>query len=87
MEKQVKYNYNSRGFRDNEWPTKNLVDTIWCFGDSFTVGLGQPQNECWPKVLESKINKKTINISLNGGSVNWITRQVTFVSLCGLALQ
>ena len=77
--KIISYNYNSRGFRDVEWKDKNLSECIWCFGDSFTVGLGQPQNECWPKVLESKINKKTINISLNGGSVNWITRQVIYV--------
>ena len=35
----VSYQFNSRGFRDNEWPA-DIHNSIWCFGDSFTVGLG-----------------------------------------------
>jgi len=42
--KQISYRYNSKGFRDDEWP-EDLSDVIWCVGDSFTVGIGQPFEE------------------------------------------
>ena len=37
----VEYCYNSRGYRDQEWPA-DLSNAIWCIGDSFTVGIGSP---------------------------------------------
>jgi len=79
--KKVEYSYNSRGFRDDEWHNKsvNLSECIWCFGDSFTVGLGQPQSEIWPNILSNILNRPVINISLDGASTNWITRQVIYV--------
>jgi len=72
--KNITYEYNSRGFRDREWPAKNLDDIVWCFGDSFTAGIGQPFDETWVNVLAQ--NVECVNISLDGASVNWITRQV-----------
>lgn len=77
--KEVNYKYNSRGFRDNEWPTSNLDECIWCFGDSFTVGLGQPQHETWPNILHNNLKSRTINVSLDGASSDWISRQVIYV--------
>jgi adenylylsulfate kinase len=77
--KEIIYKYNSRGFRDDEWPTKKLDECVWCFGDSFTVGLGQPQHETWPSILSNKLQHPTINISLDGASADWITRQVISV--------
>lgn len=71
---EIEYNYNSRGFRDTEWPD-NLSECVWCLGDSFTVGLGSPLQHTWHKQLEQKINKKTINISMDGASNNWIARR------------
>lgn len=71
----VSYNYNSRGFRDSEWPDSELQDAVWCIGDSFTVGLGSPINHAWPKVLESKINRRTINVSMDGASNMWMARK------------
>lgn len=70
----VNYHYNSRGFRDAEWPD-TLEDSIWCLGDSFTVGLGQPYDHIWPQVLQHRINTRTINVSLNGASNSWIARK------------
>ena len=31
----IEYRYNSRGFRDNEWPDtiEELKNCIWCFGE------------------------------------------------------
>lgn len=73
----VEYIFNSRGFRDVEWPMPltKLHDTIWCVGDSFTVGLGSPTTHVWPYILQQKINKKTVNISMDGASNDWIARR------------
>lgn len=65
--KEVSYHYNSQGFRDLEWPV-DLSDVVWCVGDSFTVGLGQPFEETWPQMLEKKILKRCLNIGENGCS-------------------
>ena len=73
----IEYVYNSRGFRDQEWPTslKELQEAVWCIGDSFTVGLGQPLEHIWPNVLAQRINKRTINVSMDGASNDWIFRR------------
>jgi hypothetical protein len=63
--KDVSYRYNSRGFRDNEWP-EDLSDAIWCVGDSFTVGIGQPFEETWPHLLGKRLGKKCLNIGEDG---------------------
>ena len=73
----ISYKYNSRGFRDNEWPSNinELSNSIWCLGDSFTVGLGSCIEHTWPRVLEDKIDTSTINVSLDGASNQWISRR------------
>jgi len=73
----ISYDYNSRGFRDSEWPEDfdELQNSIWCIGDSFTVGLGSPHKHIWPYLLSEKTKKRTINVSLDGGSNNWIARR------------
>jgi hypothetical protein len=71
---QVIYSYNSRGFRDQEWPN-NLDHAIWCIGDSFTVGIGCPQHHTWSRILQDRTNTRTINVSLDGASNVWIKRQ------------
>ena len=70
----ISYQYNSRGFRDYEWPASGLQEAIWCIGDSFTAGIGIPFTHTWPQVLQQKTNRRTINISLDGASNNWIAR-------------
>jgi len=65
--KKITYEYNSKGFRDKEWP-KDLSEVIWCVGDSFTVGIGQPYEETWPYLLEKKIKKRCINLGEDGCS-------------------
>ena len=75
---QIMYNYNSRGFRDAEWPDtiKELQNSVWCIGDSFTVGVGSPVTHTWRHILQSKLNKRCINISMDGASNTWIARKV-----------
>ena len=78
---KVEYRYNSRGFRDTEWPEtlEELKECIWCFGDSFTVGIGSPIDHIWPNILQNKINCRCINISMDGASNNWIARKAARV--------
>lgn len=74
---EISYQYNSRGFRDAEWPKTltELANAIWCVGDSFTVGLGSPVEHTWPNVLQQRTKQRTINVSMDGASNQWIARQ------------
>ena len=65
--KEISYRYNSMGYRDHEWP-RDLSDVIWCVGDSFTVGIGQPFEETWPYLLEKKTGKRCLNLGEDGCS-------------------
>jgi hypothetical protein len=80
---EVSYEYNSRGFRDSEWPDSvdELRDAIWCLGDSFTVGLGQPLAHTWPKVLEATVGRRCINVSMDGASNDWIRRRMRDIKM------
>jgi len=75
---KVSYYFNSRGYRDFEWPTEisALTNAIWCVGDSATLGIGVPIKHTWPSVLNQRANSRCINISLRGASNQWICRQV-----------
>ena len=74
---QIEYRYNSRGFRDAEWPDdlSQLKQAIWCIGDSFTVGIGSPLEHTWPYILQQQTKCRVINISMDGASNNWISRR------------
>jgi hypothetical protein len=69
------YEYNSRGYRDQEWPD-DLTQVIWCFGDSFTVGQGSPIDHTWCYCLQQRSQQRIINISMDGASNNWIARKI-----------
>jgi hypothetical protein len=70
----IEYQHNSRGFRDDEWP-EDLFSAVWCVGDSFTVGIGSPRQHTWPWVLQQVTQTRTVNVSMDGASNNWIARQ------------
>lgn len=73
----ISYNYNSRGFRDQEWPTTQdeLKQAIWCVGDSFTVGVGSAFEHTWPQRLAAVTGQRCINIAMDGASNQWIARR------------
>lgn len=75
----VEYCYNSRGYRDTEWPDKpfDLENATWCIGDSFTVGLGSPVSHTWPNILARVTDNRIINVSLDGASNDWIARKIS----------
>lgn len=70
----ISYCYNTRGFRDSEWPN-NVDRAIWCLGDSFTAGVGSPLEHIWPQILQQRTGVRTINVSLDGASNQWIARK------------
>lgn len=74
---KLDYRYNSRGFRDQEWPDTidQLKDAIWCVGDSFTIGFGAPLEHTWPYLLEKATQRRCINFSLAGASPDWVARR------------
>lgn len=73
----IDYSFNSRGFRDREWPNdiNDLQNSIWCIGDSVTTGIAAPVTHNWVSVLENAINQRCINISLTASSNDWIFRK------------
>ena len=75
----VEYVYNSRGFRDAEWPS-DLNNAVWCIGDSFTVGVGSPVTHTWPYLLAQALNQQVINVSMDGASNQWIARKAVQLS-------
>ena len=77
----IEYRYNSRGYRDAKWPedVSELENAIWCFGDSFTVGIGSPLEHTWAHLLQQHTKKRVINISMDGASNNWISRKAVEV--------
>lgn len=76
--KLVVYRYNSLGYRDDEWP-EDITNQIWSIGDSFTLGLGQPINEIWPNLVQDKLQRRVINVSMNGASNDWIARRIEYI--------
>jgi hypothetical protein len=76
----VSYQFNSRGFRDREWPD-DVKSAVWCVGDSFTVGLGSPLDHIWARQVELTCGLPTINVSLDGASNDWIARQACNILL------
>lgn len=73
----ITYDFNSRGFRDDEWPTTlpELQDSVWCLGGNQTLGTGVPLEHTLVRVLQAKTNMHCINISLDGASNEWLSRK------------
>lgn len=57
----IKYKFNSRGFRDDEWPD-DVNDVIWCLGDSHTLGIGIPVEFQYTKILSRLTGKTVLNL-------------------------
>lgn len=68
---KISYQFNSRGFRDQEWPD-DLKSSVWCIGDSETVGVGLPFADTWVQQLSRLIKTNCINISVLAVSNHWI---------------
>ena len=74
LEFSYRHNYNDLGLRVSK---TEGVDSgkliVACLGDSFTEGVGAPNDSTWPQLLENKFNAENLNqgnklYCLNGGS-------------------
>lgn len=62
--------FNSMGFRDQELELSNINSklVIAGFGDSFTEGVGAPQDSTWVKLLDGELNDCSDNLlTVNAG--------------------
>jgi hypothetical protein len=51
----IHYKFNSRGFRDKEWPA-DVNNKVWCVGDSATCGTGVALEHMYSNLLKDAIN-------------------------------
>ena len=72
----VTYNFNSYGFREVEWDNTLLSNSIWCFGDSQTAGVGNHKEQTWVHQLELQTGVKTLNMGIAGSSNDTATRTI-----------
>lgn len=75
---QFTYNFNSRGYRDEEWP-EDLSDCIFVVGASSVQGSGLPVELSFPKVLEQLSNRRVITVSLYSASNDWTLRMIKYI--------
>lgn len=72
----IKYYINSKGYR--YYPDKSVKKNkkAFCFGCSFTLGHGLPDNETWPYILGEKLGEEWSieNYGKSGASFEEITR-------------
>ena len=77
LSKNIDYQFNSYGFRSDEFfETDNLVS----LGCSFTMGMGIPYESTWSYIISKKLGLANFNLSIDGASadtcfrmaVNWI---------------
>lgn len=71
------YFHNNWGFRsiDEENYVLNDENDIWCFGCSFTVGIGVPVLNTWPAVIRKLTNyRKVKNFGVQGCGIQTIYR-------------
>tara|TARA_B100001094_G_C18193560_1_gene808970 strand:- start:2252 stop:3130 length:879 start_codon:yes stop_codon:yes gene_type:complete len=64
------YTKNSYGFRDyknREYELENSENEIWCFGCSWTEGMGVPAEYSWPARIEQETGITVKNFGVGGG--------------------
>jgi hypothetical protein len=76
----VSYKYNKHGFR-----TKNLEEYVGkkvniALGCSFTEGVGLPEHEVWPSLVEQATDLPMINLGLGGAATDTVARILTNVA-------
>jgi hypothetical protein len=62
------YYFNNYGFRSINEENYYLDDDndIWCFGCSFTAGIGVSRQNCWPAIVEKSTNRPVKNFGVPG---------------------
>lgn len=74
----IRYDFNSRGFRDHEWP-HDLQGVTWCIGDSELMGTGVAHEQSTPAHMTRLLGQPVLNISIIRASNDWIARQCHYI--------
>ena len=77
LSKNINYQFNSYGFRSDEFCE---IDNLVSIGCSFTMGIGIPYESTWSYIISKKLNLANFNLSIDGASadccfrmaLNWI---------------
>lgn len=71
----VRYQFNEVGFRTHS-VDRFQHNSILAIGDSFTLGLGNNEQDRYTNIIEQQLSHQVLNFSLNGASNDWITRKL-----------
>ncbi len=77
LSKNIDYQFNSYGFRSEEFRD---ADNLVSLGCSFTMGIGIPYESSWSSIVSKKLNLANFNLAVDGSSadccfrlaLNWI---------------
>ena len=75
--KAITYNYNSHGFRDEEFDERPCGLAMGC---SFTHGTGIQQMHTWPHQLSRMVDLHFWNLGIGGASLDTVFRMFRFYS-------
>lgn len=71
------YNYNNFGFRDDvDYEIDNSENEIWCFGCSWTAGIGIPREKTWPALIEKETGLTVKNFGIGGAGAPTMLRLI-----------
>jgi len=78
---EIIYKIDQQGYRlyDFNLMNKPLAGKVLCFGCSNTLGIGLPDHDTWPYLLNhllGMLKYNCINYGQNGGSIDMITRLI-----------
>jgi hypothetical protein len=71
----IAYNYNSCGFRCDEFDDRSAGMALGC---SFTEGVSLPLNMCWPSILAEMVGTHIWNLGVGGSSIDTVFRLFEF---------
>lgn len=67
-EKTIAYQFNSHGFRSDEFD--NSQDTCVFLGCSFTTGIGLDNQDIFPTLVSASLGMKSANLGIGGASMD-----------------
>jgi hypothetical protein len=77
---EILYNYNSHGFRSQEFLPFQGKPVNVALGCSFTEGVGLPAHMTWPSLIENKTGITTLNFGVGGGSGDTVAMILSNIS-------
>jgi len=72
---EINYQFNSHGFRTNEF---DQTPGILALGCSYTQGVGLHQHQAWPEMLSAQLGMPTWNLGVGGGSLDTCFRLLEY---------